>query len=270
MSGWDNPHTAEKYEAYAQKHTMYKETSRDLVRLAGITDNMQVIDLCCGTGITSEAVMSKLGDTGHCFSVDLAPAMLDVAREKLTADNISFHQSPAENLHEAIENPVDRIICNSAFWQVDADKTLASVKQALKSDGRFVFNLPGGFYQIPDDESENRQSTPNIRETMRRIAVEDYGYSFPEFKSIITWRLNYESVQEKVNAAGLKLEHDEIITYQQTQAASLEFCSIPIMTERNLPGVDYETRMKILKQATSELDPDDTITQKWAYFVVSS
>lgn len=266
MSGWNNADTAKVYEHYAQTHATYRDTSHDLVRLAGISAGMQVVDVCCGTGITSEATLKILGKSGRLDSVDLSAAMLTVAREKLRADTVHFHESPAEKLHEIIHTPVDRVVCNSAFWQVDADATLQSIHKILKPDGCFAFNLPVGFYDLPDDDTDD-EDEPNIRAMMREIAEREYGYTFPPHQSIIRWHLNYESVVQKLDDNGFVLHHYEVLSYQESNETLIDFYKIPVMTERNLPTVDYETRMEILGKIRETLNPEHEFTDKWAYFV---
>lgn len=43
---------------------MYRDTSRDLVRLAGVHGGQVVVDLACGTGVTAEELLAALGPDG--------------------------------------------------------------------------------------------------------------------------------------------------------------------------------------------------------------
>lgn len=80
MTGWNDVINAKKYDDYAKRFPTYRDTSRDLVHLAEIKPGMRVIDLACGTGVTSQAVLKALNGTGHLYSVDMSQAMLDIAR----------------------------------------------------------------------------------------------------------------------------------------------------------------------------------------------
>ncbi|MDQ6834206.1 MAG: methyltransferase domain-containing protein [Chloroflexota bacterium] len=80
--GWHSERTAHAYEEYAQAHSMYKATAHDLVAIAGITPGMTVVDVACGTGIVTEAILEQLGETGSVTGVDRSSAMLAIARRK--------------------------------------------------------------------------------------------------------------------------------------------------------------------------------------------
>lgn len=115
MSGWNNASTTQKYDSYAKTFSTYRDTSRDLVQLAKIEAEMHVVDLACGTGVTSQAILKALSGSGHIYAIDQSPAMLAVARQNITADNISFQQTSAEAIHEVIPAVINRVVCNSAF-----------------------------------------------------------------------------------------------------------------------------------------------------------
>lgn len=55
---------------------MYRETSRDVADRAGLRDDAVVVDLCCGTGITTETILESLGPAGRVTGVDASEAML--------------------------------------------------------------------------------------------------------------------------------------------------------------------------------------------------
>jgi ubiquinone/menaquinone biosynthesis C-methylase UbiE len=266
MTGWDDKQTAQAYDKYSKHYPIYRDTSRDLVNLAKIESDMHVIDLCGGTGVTSQAVLNVLKASGHLHLVDMSSAMLDIARQNLQANNLSFHQASAEALHEIIAQPADRVICNSAFWQVDMDAVLKAIHEVIKPDGMFAFNLPSGFYEIPN-EKDMREQGVNFRAMMRKIAEDEYGYNFPP--RIHTWQLDYDHVCRKLTDNGFGLSNYQVVNYQQSYAASREFFAIPVMTERNLPGVDYNTRCEILDKICASLNLEETFTVSWAYFVTT-
>lgn len=78
--GWDDPHNAEWYDDFARKHDLYRDTSHDLVELAALTDVNLVIDLACGTGVTTEAILERVGAGTEVVGIDGSEAMLDIAR----------------------------------------------------------------------------------------------------------------------------------------------------------------------------------------------
>ena len=57
---WLARETARHYQIFTQKTTMYQELSRFMVELAGIKPGMRVLDLGCGTGITTQLVLQAM------------------------------------------------------------------------------------------------------------------------------------------------------------------------------------------------------------------
>lgn len=270
MSGWNGSLNAKKYDEYAKKFPMYRDTSRDLVRSANVKPGMTVVDLACGTGVTSQAVLEVLNGEGHLHSVDMAQAMLDVARQNVQHDNVSFHLSPAEDLDKVITEPVDRVVCNSAFWQLKPDETLGAVHKILKANGIFAFNLPNQFIRLEDADSY-----PDHRgkffDYLRQIALSDFGIQVPPPPSPSDRRTppTLEDLQNSLQRNNFSLIRQEIITYTQSGDGAAAFNTIPVMTEPVLPGVDYETRMAIYAKVSSQFKTENPMERRWLFVVAT-
>lgn len=269
MSGWNNPLTAQKYDGYAQSYTSYKNTNRDLVAFADIKEGQQVVDLACGTGMTAQAILKKLAHSGHIFAVDSAPAMLQVAKRNVDMPNVSFHLSPAERAHEVVSGRVDRILCNSAFWQMETEATLDSIGRLLKGEGLFAFNLP----DILSPVCKQPGGSINLRALMRQVAADEYGWEFdpaPAQNRSRLHKMSYENIPDLLAEHGFELARHERVIYQETFEAARAFCAIPVMTENTIPGVDYETRLEILDKAYARLaGTDQQYESAWDFYVVA-
>ena len=266
MTGWNNPHTAEIYDNYAKTASTYRETNQDLVRLATIEPDMQVIDLACGTGMTSTTLLNVLDESGKIYAVDAAEAMLDIAKQNITADNIEFFHIPSDQLHTVTNEPVDRILCNSAFWQLPADETLTAINSVLKSDGRLVFNIPTAF--SPPAPASPKSDSPNIRALMREAAETVFGLKLPPAKP-----RDFQFTRQHIPP--MLAEHDFVIIrhqrirYEHDMQDGIAFCHIPVMTESTLPGIEYDKRMEVLKYVTENLEGNsDMYPIEWDFYVV--
>ena len=269
MAGWNNPLTAKKYDGYAQTYTSYKNTNRDLVKIADIGEGQLVVDLACGTGMTSKAILQKLSPSGHIFAVDSSPAMLEVAEKNISQPNISFHLSTAERVHEAVPGRVDRILCNSAFWQMETEATLAAIRRLLKDEGLFAFNLP----ELLSPVGKQPGGSVDLRTLMRQVATEEYGWEFdpaPAPNRSRLYKMSCENIPGLLAEHGYELTRHKRIVYQESYEAAHEFCAIPIMTENTIPGVDYETRLEILDKAYARLAGTDQLYESaWDFYVVA-
>ncbi len=70
------------------------KTDREAVKRqaawAGIKPGMHVLDVGCGSGITTAALADLVGEKGHVTGLDFSEERLDIAREQYASPNISF------------------------------------------------------------------------------------------------------------------------------------------------------------------------------------
>src|SRR2546428_3711506 len=75
--------------------------TRRLLELAGVAAGHRVLDIACGTGEPAIPAAEMVGPSGHVLATDMAPEMLEVAREKARAQgltNIEFRLVDGEEL----------------------------------------------------------------------------------------------------------------------------------------------------------------------------
>ncbi len=267
--GWHSERTAYAYEEYAQAHSMYKVTARDLVATAEIGPGMTVLDVACGTGIVIEAILERLDETGSVIGVDMSREMLAVAGEKIQAANVAFVQSPAERLNEGIEATADVAVCNSAFWQIRMSEALTALGIVLKANGRFVFNLPHGFFQFTVEDAPV-SSSPSLYQLMLDIATHEYGFTPPE-RLQQRRPLDFALVKSVIEKSGFFLVSHQTITYQKPIEETLAFLRIPIMLESRLPRLSEAARIAILEKAWAQYEKTSaTLADTWTYFVTEN
>lgn len=269
MSGWDDPASARAYDDYSKAFSSYDDTSRDLVRMALIRSGLCVLDLCCGTGVTTRAALALLGQSGTVHAVDASAAMLAHAQANISAPNVVFHHGAAEELATLLPHLVDRVICNSAFWQLDMDATLSALRQRLHPEGCLAFNLPQEFYCINDTDAEaTAPRRDSLRARMRQVAAEDFGL---ELSAPLKRRrqLTYETVSRTLGQHNLALLHYEVRGYVGQHAQTRAFYRIPLMTESALPNIDYATRISILDATLERFPLPAERLHHWAYFVAA-
>jgi SAM-dependent methyltransferase len=129
---WEEADNARRYAEFARRFPMYRLTSEHLVETAGFAPDATVVDLACGTGVTTEAVLAALGTRG---SVDGSAAMLGEARSRVADGRVTWVREQAENLAPGIAGGVDAVLCNSAFWQTDMPAAAAVLRGLLGGTG---------------------------------------------------------------------------------------------------------------------------------------
>lgn len=109
-------------------------TARDLLQHHGPYNN--VLELACGTGIWT-GVLKPISK--HITAVDAAPEMLEIVRQKLGDDNITYKQ--ADLFHWQPDRQYDLVYFG--FWlshvpPESLDNFLATVAKAVAPGGRLI------------------------------------------------------------------------------------------------------------------------------------
>ena len=233
---WNTKDNAEAYDAYARNFPMYKDTSRDLVAISGITSGMTVVDLAAGTGATTQAILDKTAADVHIIAVDQAGEMLKKVKEKFLNQAVHVLISEAEDLDKVIHEPVDAVICNSAFWQMKAQQVFKSVSNILKQDGIFAFNLPDSSFAYKDFKKQ------------------PINPSLYDLDDLISWgnEVGFTLVLQKVESCGKTIE--EILAFNE----------IPVM-KRNFQTEDE--RKKFVAKLQEESSKNTSNERQWVYLV---
>ena len=92
---WLRNETARRYKIFTEQTTMYQELSRKMLELADIQPGMRVLDLGCGTGVTTQAVLQALDGRGQVLAVDISDPMLQIARQQVRSEQVVFMQADA-------------------------------------------------------------------------------------------------------------------------------------------------------------------------------
>src|SRR5688572_29336583 len=177
---WLDEETARRYKNFTGKTPMYQELSATMVELAQLRPGMRVLDLGCGTGVTTQTVLPALGEQGHVYALDLSPAMLKVARQAVASPQVTFLQGDAAAAAELIQEPVDRVVCNSVFWQFrHKPQVMAALGRVLKPEGLFVFNAPEPYFIFQDIPR-----SPKVSQLFKQLAAERYGVGQQDLRTM--------------------------------------------------------------------------------------
>lgn len=255
-STWLAEETAHIYKDFTNHTTMYQDLSHTMVDVAGIKPGMTVLDLGCGTGITSQVTLEAMQGQGHIIALDISEPMLTHARALLPTNTVTFLQADAVSfaslLTEITTQPIDRVICNSVFWQFrDKPKVLAELHQIMAANGRFVFNAPEPYLIFKSIPRSKRVSI-----LFRQLAAEKYGVGTQDMRTIRVFLKNH----------GFSLVKTQLYERTRSTDESYRFMQLPVSTAWMEPPLDYETRMQLLAEAHELAESNEPAVRRWMYF----
>jgi SAM-dependent methyltransferase len=265
---WEDEENAQRYGQFADEYALYRRTSQDLAGLARLARNARVVDLACGTGATTKALLAVLGPHGRVVAVDSSRAMLGRAKAFIGDHRVRWLRAPAEQLGNCGIDAVDAVVCNSAIWQTNMPATVAAVGRVLRPAGRFVFNV--GARMLADHPDADQPPAPLI-EMMEAIAARDHGWAASPAAAGARepgW-LSERSLRNLLGDNGFRVEQVQEFQYRSSLDDQRAWLSVPIFTVRRFGGLSYPQRMAILSEAYRHLAAGNgggAITVRWVAF----
>ena len=113
-----------------------------LLRAAHIAPGMHVLDIATGTGLSAEAALAAVGSTGHVTAVDISPAMIEKARQRLDrAPNASVSVEDGQALSFS-DGSFDAVLCNlGLMFFPDPLRGLSEFRRVLRPGGRVAVSV---------------------------------------------------------------------------------------------------------------------------------
>jgi ubiquinone/menaquinone biosynthesis C-methylase UbiE len=128
-----------------------------VLRDAGVTTGMDIVDLCCGDGWFTFP-LSKIARS--VVAIDIDAALLDAAKVRIAerggAPNCSFVEADAYDITSVVNHPVDHVFLANAFHGVpDKSRLARAIHDILK---------PGGLFAIVSWHARPREQTTVLGE----------------------------------------------------------------------------------------------------------
>ncbi len=120
---------------------IFEPYATDLVARLRAKRGLRALELACGTGVVTAKLAGALGADDRITASDLNPAMIDIARHKLSDDGrITWRVIDATSLpFEDAE--FDAIVCQfGCMFFPDRPKAMREARRVLRAGGQIVFN----------------------------------------------------------------------------------------------------------------------------------
>ena len=124
--------------------------ARDLAARLAAPAGGRVLEIACGTGISTEAARAALDETVRIIATDLNPPMLEVARSKRGhLAGVEYREADAQEL-PFLDGYFDALFCQFG-WMFLPDKALGfrEALRVLKPGGQLAFNVWDSFERNP-------------------------------------------------------------------------------------------------------------------------
>lgn len=141
---WLDEQQAEHYQRFTAGFPYYRLAASALVEAAELGPGERVVDLACGTGVSTDVCLQRVGSEGRVVGVDPSAAALSIAARSLCPERVRLLQGSVPATVSAFgAGAADCVVCASAVWLFGPPQQwLSTVVEALRPDGRFAFSVP--------------------------------------------------------------------------------------------------------------------------------
>jgi ubiquinone/menaquinone biosynthesis C-methylase UbiE len=119
--------------------------SRELLRVADLQPGERVLDVACGTGLITRLASEQVGAQGVVTGVDIAPDMIDVAKNVPAPNGAAIQWRVADAAALPIADAsVDVVLCQMGLMFLENRvAAITEMARVLVPTGRVTINTPG-------------------------------------------------------------------------------------------------------------------------------
>lgn len=134
------------YDDFEDATGLFSFLARELASRSGIRPGMSVVDVGCGTGLSTAIVRELVGGGGRLTGIELSSGMLERARRRVPG--ATFIEGDAEMLGELLPAGSQDAVLYTAciFLLPDAVASLRGARAILRDGGALAMNFIAGAY----------------------------------------------------------------------------------------------------------------------------
>ncbi len=126
---------APKWDSWENLNSLEVQFDNGLKRF-GLRPDEHVLDVGCGTGNLTAAILCQLSQAGRITAVDISSRMIEIAQTKINDLRVKWVCDSVENM-TTFKNVFDRVICYSVWPHLENSGIAAKLFQSmLKPSGK--------------------------------------------------------------------------------------------------------------------------------------
>lgn len=139
-------------------------------------DSTRVLDLACGSGVLLSLLRDRIPDATALVGVDMSPAELDLARQRLKGRGIVLYKGVAQDLAFADDASFDTVLCHWALTLMDpVEPVFSEIARVLAGGGTFAAIVDGDLAEAPGYKAVNDLVFAHVRANVPTIGERDLG-----------------------------------------------------------------------------------------------
>ncbi len=226
--------SAAAYDAFESKHHLFETLTRRLCELIAPLEPARVLDVGCGTGISTLALHNSLPYSPVIYAIDISESMLGQARERCKGiPGIYFVRGDAERLSDYFNEAFDGVFYTASIF------LLPDFRQSIEQACRLI--VPGGALAI--------SYYAGLFDAKQRDAL---AKTFPDMK------YQYGAVPYDELLACVRAKREFRATqvdfrFEITNEFLFDFLSIPAQSAGLFPKMAYMERIPMVRELCAKL-----------------
>jgi ubiquinone/menaquinone biosynthesis C-methylase UbiE len=222
------------YDSFEEKHRLFETLSRKLCELNAPFEPKRVLDVGCGTGISTLCIRKSLKTPPIIYAIDISESMLIKARERLKgAEGVYFVRGDAEKLSQYFNEAFDAVFYTASIFLLPNFKE--SIDQACK------LILPGGVLAISYYDGLFNAKGRNAVSLVFPGMKYRYGtVSYDELMKCIKSKVGFKTSQFDYR-------------FEITNEFLFDFLSIPAQSEGVFPKEMHIDRVSMVRETCDKL-----------------
>ncbi len=124
---------ADKWDGWEDLPALERKLADGLEEL-GVRADEKVVDIGCGTGNLTRALLARLSSQGKVIAVDISPRMIELAQRKVSDPRVTWHRTDAQQL-PVNDAACDRVFCCCVWPHFDDRAAVAAELRRVLAPG---------------------------------------------------------------------------------------------------------------------------------------